>query len=83
MATSLRYGSGMVKDDVIYCALPLYHTNGGILGAGQMLLYGNALALRRKFSASNFWNDCIKYKCTVRMMAIYVLNYSIISILSR
>ncbi|XP_019854267.1 PREDICTED: long-chain fatty acid transport protein 4-like isoform X2 [Amphimedon queenslandica] len=65
MATSLRFGSGMVKDDVIYCALPLYHTNGGILGAGQMLLYGNAFALRRKFSASNFWNDCIKYKCTV------------------
>ena len=65
IASSFRFGSSITPTDVIYCALPLYHTNGGILGAGQMVLYGNALALRRKFSASNFWNDCIKYKCTV------------------
>ncbi|XP_019854268.1 PREDICTED: long-chain fatty acid transport protein 4-like [Amphimedon queenslandica] len=63
--TGIRYGSGMVKNDVIYCTLPLYHTSGGIMVAGQMILFGSTLALRRKFSASNFWNDCIKYKCTV------------------
>ena len=65
MASSFRFGSSITPNDVIYCALPLYHTNGGILGVGQVVLYGNTLALRRKFSASNFWNDCIKYKCTV------------------
>ena len=65
MASSFRFGSSITPNDVMYCALPLYHTNGGILGVGQVVLYGNTLALRRKFSASNFWNDCIKYKCTV------------------
>ena len=46
-------------------ALPLYHTNGGVLGAGQMIFSGATLAIRDKFSASNFWTDCIKYQCTV------------------
>ena len=52
-------------DDVVYCTLPLYHTNGGMLSSGQMLFTGATLVIRKKFSASNFWLDCIKYKCTV------------------
>lgn len=52
-------------DDVVYCTLPLYHTNGGMLSSGQMMFTGATLVIRKKFSASNFWLDCIKYKCTV------------------
>jgi solute carrier family 27 (fatty acid transporter), member 1/4 len=37
---------------------------GGMLGVGCVLLFGLTMALRKKFSASNFWTDCIKYKCT-------------------
>lgn len=40
-------------------------TAGGMLGAGVVLLFGCTMALRKKFSASNFWSDCIKYNCTV------------------
>ena len=29
------------------------------------LLGGCTTVLRKKFSASNFWKDCVKYKCTV------------------
>jgi solute carrier family 27 fatty acid transporter 1/4 len=29
------------------------------------LLGGCTTVLRKKFSASNFWKDCIRYKCTV------------------
>lgn len=65
MSVGLTCVGGIYEDDVVYCALPLYHSNGGILAAGQMLLKGNTLALRRKFSASQFWNDCIKYRVTV------------------
>lgn len=54
-------------DDVVYVTLPLYHSNGGVVGMGQMLVYGSTVALRRKFSARQFWKDCIKYKCTVSM----------------
>ena len=52
-------------DDIIYCTLPLYHTIGGMLGVGQLIIHGATIALRKKFSASQFWNDCVKYKCTV------------------
>lgn len=57
----------ITEDDVLYNSLPLYHTSGGIIGVGQALLTGNTVVIRKKFSASNFWTDCIKYNCTVRI----------------
>uniref|UniRef100_A0A8D8VB01 long-chain-fatty-acid--CoA ligase n=1 Tax=Cacopsylla melanoneura TaxID=428564 RepID=A0A8D8VB01_9HEMI len=65
MAISARYQTSMTSDDVIYTTLPLYHTAGGLLGIGQCLLGGSTVIIRSKFSASNFWKDCIKYNCTV------------------
>lgn len=55
----------VTPEDVLYDPLPLYHSAGGVVGLGQMLLVGSTLALRRKFSASGFWPDCVKYNCTV------------------
>jgi solute carrier family 27 (fatty acid transporter), member 1/4 len=55
-----------VKDnDCIYTPLPLYHTAGGMLGMGSVILFGATMAIRKKFSVTNFWTDCIKYQCTV------------------
>nr|ANZ23264.1 fatty acid transporter 1 [Sus scrofa] len=51
--------------DVIYDCLPLYHSAGNIVGVGQCLIYGLTVVLRKKFSASRFWEDCVKYNCTV------------------
>lgn len=56
------------SDDRIYNPLPLYHTAGGILGAGQALIGGVTVVLRKKFSASNYWSDCVHYECTVRSL---------------
>lgn len=39
---------------------------GNIMGVGQCLLYGMTVVLRKKFSASRFWDDCVKHNCTVR-----------------
>lgn len=39
---------------------------GNIVGVGQCLIYGLTVVLRKKFSASRFWDDCVKYNCTVR-----------------
>ncbi|XP_059170137.1 long-chain fatty acid transport protein 1-like isoform X2 [Physella acuta] len=65
----MGYGVELMLDispkDVIYISLPLYHTAGGIIGAAQAILSGTTLALRTKFSASQFWTDCVKYQCTV------------------
>uniref|UniRef100_A0A8C5JZ81 long-chain-fatty-acid--CoA ligase n=1 Tax=Jaculus jaculus TaxID=51337 RepID=A0A8C5JZ81_JACJA len=38
---------------------------GNIMGVGQCIIYGLTVVLRKKFSASRFWDDCIKYNCTV------------------
>ena len=43
--------------DRIFNVLPLYHSTGGLVGVGPALLNGGRLILRRKFSASSFWQD--------------------------
>ncbi|XP_020286096.1 long-chain fatty acid transport protein 4-like [Pseudomyrmex gracilis] len=64
MACGTKSMLNLRSDDRIYDPLPLYHTAGGILGAGQALLRGITVVIRRKFSASKYWSDCIHYKCT-------------------
>ena len=51
-------------DDMTYCALPLYHSAGGVMVVGGALAAGSTIALRRKFSASQFWNDVRRYRAT-------------------
>lgn len=53
------------SEDIIYNTLPLYHSSGGVLCVGACLINGNTVALRRKFSASRFWDDCVETKATV------------------
>jgi len=38
---------------------------GAIMGVGQCLLFGATVVIKGKFSARRFWDDCVKYKCTV------------------
>ena len=54
----------MKINDVIYCSLPLYHSNGGMVVFNQTVTQGCTVVLRKKFSASKHWEDCIKYKVT-------------------
>lgn len=49
----------ITERDRIYLTLPLYHGTGGICGVGQALLSGATLILRRKFSASVFWDEAV------------------------
>uniref|UniRef100_A0A3B3QE99 Very long-chain fatty acid transport protein n=1 Tax=Paramormyrops kingsleyae TaxID=1676925 RepID=A0A3B3QE99_9TELE len=65
MAALVYYGFKMTSDDVLYDCLPLYHSAGNIVGVGQCLIHGMTVVIKRKFSASRFWDDCIKYKCTI------------------
>ena len=50
--------------DVHYCALPLYHSAGGMMLVSSVLASGATIALRRKFSASQFWSDVREYGAT-------------------
>lgn len=65
MAALVYYGFRMTPDDVLYDCLPLYHSAGNIVGVGQGIIHGMTVVIRKKFSASRFWDDCVKYNCTI------------------
>ena len=51
--------------DKIYCALPLYHSAGGMIGVSTCILTGCSMVLRSKFSVSNLSKDITEHGCTV------------------
>ena len=67
MRSSASFGMialDMRPDDVVYCTLPLYHATGLCVCWGSAISGASGLAMRRKFSASQFWNDVRKYRAT-------------------
>ncbi|XP_056134132.1 long-chain fatty acid transport protein 2-like [Lampris incognitus] len=75
MATFLQSISGVRSDDIIYIYLPLYHTAGFLMGLGGAIDKGITVVLRRKFSASQFWDDCRKYNVTVVQYIGEIMRY--------
>lgn len=65
IAAAIHWLANFKQNDRFYTPLPLYHTAGGCMSVGQMLLYGSSLVIRKKFSASSYFPDCVKYNCTV------------------
>ena len=55
------------KQDRMMMVLPLYHATGGLCGVGAALAFGGALIIRRKFSASSFWDDAVEHQATLFM----------------
>ncbi|MCI4378876.1 hypothetical protein PGIGA_G00221400 [Pangasianodon gigas] len=66
---------GVKHDDVIYIPLPLYHAAGLIIGLNGAIERGITVVLRRKFSVSQFWNDCRKYNVTVIQYIGEIMRY--------
>ncbi|MBD9440223.1 MULTISPECIES: long-chain-acyl-CoA synthetase [Pseudomonas] len=54
----------MRPEDVVYCTLPLYHATGLCVCWGSAVSGASGFAIRRKFSASQFWNDVRAYRAT-------------------
>ncbi|KAJ8249311.1 hypothetical protein GJAV_G00233430 [Gymnothorax javanicus] len=67
--------NGVTADDVVYVSLPLYHSSGFVIGFVGALETGSTIILRRKFSASQFWEDCRKHQVTVIQYIGEVLRY--------
>jgi len=67
-------------DDRMYDVLPLYHSSGGIAALGPPILGGGSLVVRSRFSATEFWDDCHRYRPTVFQyigeLCRYLLNTS-------
>ncbi|MCP5207597.1 MAG: long-chain-acyl-CoA synthetase [Hahellaceae bacterium] len=68
----------MKPSDVLYVTLPLYHGTALLVCWGSALSGGAAIAIRRRFSASEFWQDVKKYNATcfgyVGELCRYLLN---------
>uniref|UniRef100_A0A672JFZ4 long-chain-fatty-acid--CoA ligase n=1 Tax=Salarias fasciatus TaxID=181472 RepID=A0A672JFZ4_SALFA len=56
---------GVSAEDIIYVNLPLYHLAGFVVGTIGAMGRGITVILKRRFSASQFWDDCRKYNVTV------------------
>lgn len=51
--------------DRMYDCLPMYHTAGGLVATGALLHRGGSVVIREKFSAREFWDDVVRYECTL------------------
>lgn len=60
--------AGMTKacaGDRLYNCLPMYHSIGGVVAPGAVLVGGGAVILREKFSAAAFWFDVAQSGATI------------------
>ncbi len=68
----------MEPGDVVYLTTPLYHSVGMYIGWSGTLTTGATLALRRRFSASRFWDDVHRFGATIFVyigeLCRYLLN---------
>jgi fatty-acyl-CoA synthase len=64
--------------DRMYDCLPLYHSVGGVVATGSVLVRGGSVVIREKFSAQHFWDDIAAWDCTlvqyIGELARYLLN---------
>jgi fatty-acyl-CoA synthase len=51
--------------DRMYNCLPMYHSVGGVLVPGAILAGGGSVVIREKFSSSQFWDDVVRWDCTI------------------
>jgi fatty-acyl-CoA synthase len=64
---SLWFG-GMLDthpSDRMYNCLPMYHSVGGVVAIGALLVNGGSVLIREKFSTRQFWDDVTGFDCTL------------------
>ncbi len=70
--------AGTVPSDRMYDCLPLYHSVGGVVAPGCVLVSGGSVVIRDGFSAREFWNDVGRWDCTlfqyIGELCRYLLN---------
>nr|XP_020474497.1 very long-chain acyl-CoA synthetase-like isoform X2 [Monopterus albus] len=73
---------GATSDDIIYITLPLYHMSASLLGIGGCIHLGATCVLKKKFSASQFWKDCVKHNVSVVQyigeLCRYLVNHPVV-----
>jgi fatty-acyl-CoA synthase len=57
--------TGAGPTDRLYNCLPMYHSVGGVVATGSVLVAGGAAVIAERFSASLFWNDISRFDCSM------------------
>ena len=65
------------SNDVMYVSIPFFHTNALIVSWPPAARGGAALAIRRKFSVSNFWKDIHKFNASAFIYIGEICRYLI------
>lgn len=74
-ASFVQAACGVTSEDVFYINLPLYHSAGFLIGMIGGMERGITIFLKRKFSVSQFWDDCRKYDVTVMQYIGETMRY--------
>ena len=65
----------MKPEDVMYITLPLFHGNAFHIGWCSAIAGGSAVAIRRRFSVSGFWQDVQRFNATAFIYVGEVCRY--------
>lgn len=68
-------GLRLHSNDTLYSCLPLYHNNALTVAVSSVINSGATLALGKKFSASQFWDEVIAYDATAFIYIGEVCRY--------
>lgn len=60
----LGFTFNLNANDVLYATLPFYHATAMVVCWGAVIAGNGGLAIRRKFSASEFWDDVRRYNAS-------------------
>jgi fatty-acyl-CoA synthase len=55
----------MTSSDRMFSCLPMYHSVGGVVALGSVLVNGGSAVIRERFSATRFWDDIVRFDCTL------------------
>ncbi len=60
--------AGMIDtrpEDRMYDCLPLYHSVGGVVATGALLVNGGSVVIAERFSARAFWDEVVRWDCSI------------------
>jgi fatty-acyl-CoA synthase len=57
--------TGAGPQDRLYNCLPMHHSVGGVVATGSLLVAGGSVVIAERFSGSRFWDDIVRWDCTM------------------